>query len=421
MRTARKIYITAALVAAFGVSARAAFAYRTSGESIGISFEAAPRWGSGILKFDVYSDLPRPLVASTTFEDIIAGFRVWESLDCAALELDARAFTTEPPVHGDGRNTVAWVKDWKGASEGADLAATTDITYEEQPDGTWRIIEADILLNANVPWSNDATTIAGTEVFGVVAHEAGHFLGLDHPCELDGSTGVPICGDAETSSLLFPSYLQKLAGPNADDRTGVCALYPFAPEVCAVPLSSEMPAKCADFCSTNQCPVIAAGVTGGNETGAGGAGAVPVAEDGDPCRSDRECKSGGCEAGFCSSSCAVLAQSCPAGISGFGAQCSNGTSCISRLCLEVNPGQDMCTRPCSMESNDCPSGHVCRAIDGQDACVPIEPGGEVGCGCALATPRSFNSATLILALIGLVARRLQRRQRSVRASTQFGG
>jgi hypothetical protein len=62
-----------------------------------------------------------------------------------------------------------------------------------------------------------------------VTHEAGHMLGLDHPCaysQLGTQVGTPGC--AETDAIMFasanPGDTRRTLTP--DDQNGVCAIYP---------------------------------------------------------------------------------------------------------------------------------------------------------------------------------------------------
>ncbi len=64
-------------------------------------------------------------------------------------------------------------------------------------------------------------------------HEAGHFIGLAHPCETDPGTaqqsGVPVCsGAAMASTTMYPSAAPGETGKRTldpDDVNGVCAVY----------------------------------------------------------------------------------------------------------------------------------------------------------------------------------------------------
>jgi hypothetical protein len=425
--------------------AQPAVAYRTSGDSLGIARDAAPRWSNGTLKFDVYSEVPQNLVATDAFDAVVAAFQVWTSPDCASLIVDARAFTTEPPVHGDGRNTVGWVTDWQGDDSGGDTVGTTDITFGKRDDGTWEIIEADILLDANVEWTTNPNASGGSDVFSVVTHEVGHFLGLDHPCLLDENDAGSKCVDSDRASFLYPAYQIASEKLSNDDVAGVCFLYPFDAKSCAIPISVGMPVKCDNYCSENECPFVqkSSGSSAINSnclfshscedkcerTSDCKAGATCVAnfcvnkgaEDGDPCRDDTECVSGACVDSFCASSCKPEDAGCTEptdGARGFGVTCSKGVDCVSRLCLEVNPGQDMCTRECNLNVNNCPLESACKKVGDFNVCVPDNPGRDGSCGCRFAGSRHLGSYLLLVMAVGLIFRRFEKARASVKDFTK---
>jgi hypothetical protein len=66
-----------------------------------------------------------------------------------------------------------------------------------------------------------------------VTHEAGHFIGLAHPCEITqaaaSANGVPVCsGGAMSSTTMYPSAPlceTRKQSLDADDIDGVCAIY----------------------------------------------------------------------------------------------------------------------------------------------------------------------------------------------------
>ncbi len=113
-----------------------------------------------------------------------------------------------------------------------------------------------------------------------VTHEAGHFLGLAHPCEADPGTatanGVPVCsGHPEmTSVTMFPSaspgeISKRTLAP--DDVEGVCAIYP-RPATAALAPAAELAVARSAVSSTNafQCvPQPSRAKSSGGGCGAG--------------------------------------------------------------------------------------------------------------------------------------------------------
>ncbi len=81
------------------------------------------------------------------------------------------------------------------------------------------------------------TGCAGYDLRNTVTHEAGHFIGLAHPCELVAGAGVPTCGSPLPAWETVP-YAERTMYPSTslgetskralspDDVAGVCAIYP---------------------------------------------------------------------------------------------------------------------------------------------------------------------------------------------------
>jgi uncharacterized protein (TIGR03382 family) len=71
-----------------------------------------------------------------------------------------------------------------------------------------------------------------------VTHEAGHFIGLAHPCELDGHGGAPTCTGDDGSTMYPTALLREITKRTLapEDVNGVRAIYP------------------AGFAGSNSCP-----------------------------------------------------------------------------------------------------------------------------------------------------------------------
>jgi len=62
-----------------------------------------------------------------------------------------------------------------------------------------------------------------------MTHEAGHFVGLAHPCEQGGTGGAPVCTAAMASTTMYPQASPRQTTKRTldpDDVNGVCAIYP---------------------------------------------------------------------------------------------------------------------------------------------------------------------------------------------------
>jgi len=119
---------------------------------------------------------------------------------------------------------------------------------------TGEIVDVDIEVNAyHFYWADrvahpDPPEPSSYDLQNVLTQEIGHMLGLDSPCFIPGGgptrpndnagQPVPDCATAPTSvqaSTMFPSTTPGDVGKRtleADDRAGVCAIYPAAANPC---------------------------------------------------------------------------------------------------------------------------------------------------------------------------------------------
>ena len=127
--------------------------------------------------------------------------------------------------------------------------------------GCGQIVEADVEVNADAStpsafmWADlDSTTTNGGyhDLQNALTHEMGHFIGLDHTCELAPGAAagevdnlgnpVPDCSDATLAEMDATMYPSSEAGDlskrtlSQDDRDGLCGIYPLGttPVTCGV-------------------------------------------------------------------------------------------------------------------------------------------------------------------------------------------
>jgi len=135
--------------------------------------------------------------------------------DIEFLETSSSLQAISPPSAGDRVNLIT-VSDQNAALFGAtDNPGRTRTFYD--PGGA--IVEADIALNSNVPFSSDGTP--GTyDLESTFTHEIGHLLGLEHSAIL-AATMQP--RQAMNGLFNLPAFTQRSL--SEDDIAGARALY----------------------------------------------------------------------------------------------------------------------------------------------------------------------------------------------------
>jgi len=264
-----------------------AAAYRTSEDS-------AANQASGITGRIAYEPLPVPFAIYRGTDDVpldalhaatVTAFESWTEPACSALTVRDDGTSAPPRVWGDDQNTLEWVETgWasRGPAFGSFTIAVTTNQLLRVGD-RWTIDESDMELNAEgYRWVIDGgePDADPVDVQGLVVHEAGHFLGLLHPCESPGFDGAPDCpaewAETPTMAPVYTGEEQRTLAP--DDVDGICYLYPAAATPDAGP--PDLDAGAAD-----------AGPAGATDGGAGfdagvpaDAGAPPADDGGCACR-----------------------------------------------------------------------------------------------------------------------------------------
>ena len=394
-RGARTPLVLAGLVLAtltFSLPGPAA-AYRTAADLPEFDDEATIAWPTREVPFHVHTAMPAGLDRAAALAAIEAAAATWNAVDCTDVQLVFAGFTDEPPVAGDDVNTIAFVlSDWTAMGLDADAAATTDVRYASRTDET-RIIEADLLLNADAfGWVLDGRASGARDVQSVVTHELGHVLGLLHPCELAGEDGAGPCLSEHAQSALHPLYSVRQRAVSADEVAGLCALYPTTCSGSCTPPPEPL-------CTTDaECP----------ETSWCSAGACrPRGTHADRCTADDECSDVCSDAGWCTSECsdtgdcpawsACRAGRCEFDGDGYGEHCTRGRDCASGVCITDLAGfaDGYCSRPCG---DACPAGERCAVIESIEVCAPPSSG---GCSAGGSAP----AGSIFLASLALAIRR----------------
>ena len=131
------------------------------------------------------------------------------------FETSSPAETISPTSEGDGINLITVSPANASLFEGSDALARTRVFY----DSGGAIIEADIALNPSAPFSTDGT-VGTYDLESTIAHEIGHFIGLEHSAVL-GATMQP--RQARNGVYGLPAVTERTL--SADDAAKVRALY----------------------------------------------------------------------------------------------------------------------------------------------------------------------------------------------------
>jgi hypothetical protein len=192
-------------------------------------------WPTSCVSYNVHEDgsEKRDISAKQLANILDEAFDQWLSADCnegsVSLAIDYRG-TAEcgEPEYNQGdkdRNANIWMFRDDGTSTNmgtvgpslADALAVTTVSFNED---SAQIYDVDVeLLSADTEFTLGDEEVV-FDLASVVTHEAGHFLGLDHPATGGASATKPTMasgyspGEIETRSL------------EQDDIDGICATYP---------------------------------------------------------------------------------------------------------------------------------------------------------------------------------------------------
>lgn len=292
-------------------------------------------------------------------DGVIAGYGVWGALTCSLMSwrYDGR---TENQAWGafDGLNIASWRES--GWTEGSSVLGIASIITA----AGGRIEDCDTKYNGqHHTWHSPPASASESEyrgsnlqdVMGVVAHESGHCIGLDHT-NVPGSTMLPVASSGISDRSL-----------GADDIEGACALYPSGGPV-PDPDQPPPPPGSVDFGGDCRVEGCAAGLFCAND------GRSQYCTRG--CEDHEECGEGYHCAGLNQGRGACAHGEAPAQPpAGFGQPCGAQAICEAglRCVVEEESGETYCTGPCL--GGGCPSNYEClEAEDGSDVCAR-NPGG----------------------------------------------
>jgi len=234
-------------------SSQSAWAFRTIEDYPEVPDDAQVHWPDGAFEFWTYDHGTDSVSAEALAETSRRAFWAWQAAPCARIAPQHIGISPFPAEPGDGVNTIEIVEtDWESLGFPPDAAGANDIFFQEQDDGSWAIVEADIYINAEHHSFTTANSPEGDErsLVGVLTHEAGHALGLLHPCEPDGADGAPKCEPEDApSDLMSPYYAPDQTYPEEEDYAGLCYLYP----ACETDDDCADGFRCRDSVCTRRC------------------------------------------------------------------------------------------------------------------------------------------------------------------------
>lgn len=366
-----------------------AFAYRTGGDTQELSNTERVRWEESAISFWIHDASFADVSLEETQQIAFASFAKWMQLGCHSPALALVGTIDVPAELGDGFNTIQWVATgWKDLGYDSDAAAATELEYQADEDGNWRIVEADVLLNGQSHrWTAvlDAPVEGARDLRSVLTHELGHVLGLMHPCEPNGEGGAPSCdGGLESSGTMFPQYSPQQSELDTDSVDGLCFLYSGAATGAAEDdRGGDTEGRDSNReCERNQdC--------GQDEACVSGNCLVVPRPDGDPCDRRTDCESGRCVEGECLTQCTsdvdcaegkpcslwnprddASGLYCGVTLGALGAECASSLDCLADECLEGAEPFPVCTRTCGPHEAECPADWSCEQVDVELVCVP---------------------------------------------------
>ena len=433
LRDSRAMLAWFALSCGLMMPARA-MAYRTAHDLPELEGTALVRWRDGRIPYEWSLATPAPTTVNDLPSKAATALASWQGVACGDVRFESLGTTLMLARAGDGRNTIQWVASgWSARGWPSDAAALTDVQYATSADGQWEIVEADLYLNAeDHAWTTSGQAAPGSRDFAaVLTHEAGHMLGLLHPCEVDG-VAAPACNDAPLAhdATMYPVYDVGQVTLAPDDEAGLCYLYPrhcshgdcckTAP--CEEPRDACAGGACRDagtLCDAGDCTT---GCRTSSECAPGlvcrGECVRPRGELGDPCTSNDDCGTHRCTSdGHCAKACAAdkcaSGESCEGDIcvgkqGALGSLCSTAVDCLGGECLQGATEHPVCSRACGSNHGTCPTGWQCEGVASRQVCTP-KPGPRSGGSCALGPrlPEHRDAATawIIVCCFVLFAKR----------------
>lgn len=347
----------------------------------------------------IHVDVPRDLLSSSLAYDLRDAARVWEAGPCIVPSVVVGT-QTETSYEVDGVSSVVFVEtppEIRG--DESVIAATCN-----RCDAEGFIVEADIALFGPASQWNDNCLSPQFSQRGVLLHEVGHVLGLQHS---EGDGGSVMAG------LVSADRSQRFGSPGASDFVQLCDLYGALPAASAFasvePGCSEAYARAGEPCGA--AGPVPAGLLCVDDD----AGAVWrwVCDSSQPCESGASC--GPIDAAADVGVCEPLS---PMRDAKLGARCEQDADCASGLCFAGAGEKARCLEACGPSlrcGGECVDVVKDAAYRGRWCLVPepVVASPQPLLGCSTAAGPGWGMAALAAVLLIM-----RRRARAIRLASR---
>ena len=286
------------------------------------------------------------LNATAQRQAVLDGINAWVAtsagggLSCTSFAAANATVPCRTVVDGnDQRPNFFWQRNWTYGRQtiGVTSSFTDRSSCGQVTDDTGRVhnlqctFDADIELNdVDYTWTNNGRT--GTDIQTVMAHEYGHFIGLDH-CNNNNTC-------TQGNAVMYAAYTGALRVLFNDDVQGACAMYPGVQGGIGAPCTAN------NQCTSNLCINVAGdqycSQTCGNCPTGFRCGPNPTNTAQQVCLRDNGLNRNVCE-------------TC---ISGADNACANNGLCVNGI-PEQNQGR--CVEPCAA-GNTCDPQFRCQQV-----------------------------------------------------------